>query len=389
MTKRDYYEVLGVSKTATAEEIKKAYRKKAIEFHPDKNPDNKEAEEKFKEAAEAYDVLSTPDKRQRYDQFGHAGVGGAASGGGGYGGGGFSMDDIFSNFGDIFGGHFGGGFSSFGGFGGGSRGGQQVRYGSDIRVRVKLSLKDVAHGVEKKLKVSKTIKCSTCHGSGAKDTNSVTTCSNCHGTGQVMHVVSTMLGRMQTSAVCPKCHGEGKVITTPCGTCHGEGVVKGEEEISFKIPAGMGEGMQLNVNGKGNAARRGGQNGDLLVVVEEEKSEDLIRDGDNLIHNLFINISEAALGANVEVPTVDGRAKIAVKAGTQPGTILRLAGKGLPTVNRYGNGDLLVYVNVWIPKNLDKDERKALEKLSASANFKPAPDASEKNFMDRMRKIFQ
>jgi molecular chaperone DnaJ len=386
MAKRDYYEVLGVGKNATADELKKAYRKKAIEHHPDKNPGNKEAEEKFKEAAEAYDVLSTPETRQRYDQFGHAGMG--AGMGGGYGGGGFSMEDIFTNFGDIFSGAFGGGsFSSFGGFSGGR--GRPTSYGSDIRIRVKLSLKDIAHGVDKKLKVTKMVTCNTCNGSGAKDKNSVTTCPNCRGSGQVTHTVNTMLGRMQTSAVCPRCHGEGRVITTPCTACHGEGVVRGEEEISFKIPAGMGDGMQLNVNGRGNAARRGGQNGDLLVVVEEEKNEELIRDGSNLIHNLFITFSEAALGASVEIPTVDGKVKIAVKPGTQPGAILRLAGKGLPSVNRYGNGDLLVYVNVWIPKKLDKDEKKIVEKLASSENFKPQPDASEKNFIDRLRRMFQ
>lgn len=382
--KRDYYEVLGVSKNAGAEEIKKAYRKKAIEFHPDKNPGNKEAEEKFKEAAEAYDVLSTPEKRQRYDQLGHAGMG--ASGGGSYG---FSMDDIFSNFGDVFGSAFGGSgrFSHFGGFGGHAQ--AATSYGSDIRVRVKLSLKDIAHGVEKKLKIKKMVACNDCHGSGAKDKDSLATCSTCHGTGQVTHVVNTMLGRMQTATVCPKCHGEGKTITNPCPACSGNGVVQSEEEIAFKIPPGMYEGMQLNVNGKGNAARRGGKNGDLLVVVEEEKNEDLIRDGNNLVHNLFISIPEAAMGANVEVPTVDGKARITIKAGTQPGTILRLSGKGLPIVNRYGTGDLLVYVNVWVPKKLDREEKKALEKFLTAPNFKPDPDPSERNFMDRLRRMFQ
>ncbi|MDR3187772.1 MAG: molecular chaperone DnaJ [Prevotellaceae bacterium] len=382
--KRDYYEILGVGKNAGAEEIKKAYRKKAIEYHPDKNPGNKEAEEKFKEAAEAYDVLSTPEKRQRYDQFGHAGVG--AGSGGSYG---FSMDDIFSNFGDIFGSAFGGSgrFSGFGSFGG--RAHAPTSYGSDIRVRVKLTLKDIVHGVEKRLKVKKMVACSACHGSGAKDRSSVAACSTCHGTGQVSHVVNTMLGRMQTATVCPKCHGEGKIITNPCPTCSGNGIVQSEEEISFKIPAGMYEGMQLNVNGTGNAARHGGRNGDLLVVIEEEKNEELIRDGNNLIHNLFISVSEAALGASVEVPTVDGKARIAIKAGTQPGVILRLSGKGLPMVNRYGMGDLLVYVNVWVPKKLDKEEKKIMEKLQASPNFKPNPDPSEKNFMDRLRRMFQ
>lgn len=382
--KRDYYEVLGVSKNAGAEEIKKAYRKKAIEFHPDKNPGNKEAEEKFKEAAEAYDVLSTPEKRRRYDQLGHAGLGAGA--GGAYG---FSMDDIFSNFGDIFGSAFGGSarFSGFGGFGGQAQ--EPVTYGSDIRVRVKLSLKDLVHGVDKKLKVKKMVACSACRGSGAKDKNSITSCSACHGTGQVTHVVNTIVGRMQTATACPKCHGAGKIITNPCPACAGNGITQHDEEISFRIPPGMYEGMQLKVNGKGNAAHRGGRNGDLLVVIEEEKNEDLIRDGDNLIHNLFISMPEAAMGASVEVPTVDGKAKITIKPGTQPGAILRLSGKGLPVVNRYGMGDLLVYVNVWVPKKLDREEKKIMEKLLTSPNFKPDPDPSEKNFIDRMRRIFQ
>ncbi|MGL5914168.1 MAG: molecular chaperone DnaJ, partial [Bacteroidales bacterium] len=382
MSKRDYYQVLGVEKSASADEIKKAYRKKAIAYHPDKNPNNKEAEEKFKEAAEAYDVLSTPQKRQRYDQFGHAGVGGA---GGHGGGGGFSMDDIFSNFGDIFGNAFGGGFG-FNGFGG-SRA-RSTNYGSDIRIRVKLSLSEIAHGVSKKLKIKKLVSCDTCGGTGAKDRNSVATCSTCSGSGQVVQTVNTMLGRMQTSAVCPKCHGEGTMITATCTKCHGDGTMKSEQEVSFNIPAGVSDGMQLSISGKGNAAKRGGQNGDLLVIIEEETREDLIRDGNNLVHNLFVSFTEATLGASVEVPTVDARAKIAIKAGTQPGTILRLAGKGLPSVNGYGRGDLLVYVNVWVPKNVDKEQRKILEKLSSAQNFQPNPDASERNFMDRLRKVF-
>ncbi|GHT14712.1 chaperone protein DnaJ [Bacteroidia bacterium] len=386
--KRDYYEVLGVSQNAGADEIKKAYRKKAIEYHPDKNPGNKEAEEKFKEAAEAYDVLSTPEKRQRYDQFGHAGLGGSG-GGQSYG---FSVDDIFSHFGDIFGGHFAGAQFSGGQFGSmfGNFGSQQeVNYGSDIRIRIKLDLKEIAHGVEKKIKVKKEIVCSACNGSGAKDRNSVSTCPHCRGNGQVTQVVSTMLGRMQTTTVCPKCHGAGKVITTPCPACSGRGTQVGEEEVSFKIPAGVTEGMQLTLPGKGNAARHGGQNGDLLVVVEEERSEIFVRDANNLIYNLFVNFVDAALGAEVEVPTVDGKVKIAIKAGTQPGTILRLKGKGLPTVNRLGVGDLLVYVNAWVPKQLDKEEQKILAKLRQSPNFAPNPDSNDRNFMDRLRRAFQ
>jgi molecular chaperone DnaJ len=387
--KRDYYEVLGVAKNATPEELKKAYRKKAIEFHPDKNPGNKEAEEKFKEAAEAYDVLSTPEKRQRYDQFGHAGMG--AAGGGYGGGGGFSMDDIFAHFGDIFesmgGGRGGFHFSSgFGGYGGQQR---AASYGSDIRVRVKLPLKDILHGVDKKLKLKKMVSCTACGGSGAKDAHATSTCPTCHGRGQVMREMNTMMGQMRTAAVCPKCHGEGQIVTSPCASCHGEGIVQSEGEVSFKIPAGMYEGMQLSVNGKGNAARRGGHNGDLLVVIEEEPHSELARDGNNLVYNLFVSITDAALGCNAEVPTVEGKAKIAIKPGTQSGTILRLSGKGLPIVNQYGCGDLLVFVNVWIPKTVSKEEKKLLEKLAGSPNFKPNPDSSERNFMDRLRRMFQ
>ncbi|MDR3133157.1 MAG: molecular chaperone DnaJ [Prevotellaceae bacterium] len=364
---RDYYEILEVAKTATAEEIKKAYRKKAIQYHPDKNPGNKEAEERFKEAAEAYDVLSDPNKRARYDQFGHAGMSGAS--GGGYGGGFSSVEDIFSHFGDLFesfgiGGHFRG--NPFGG-----RRHQAVSRGSDIRIRVKLSLKEVANGVEKKVKINKLVACNECHGKGAKDSNAFSTCNTCKGAGVVMHVTQTFLGTMQQTAACPACHGEGKIITSPCPKCHGEGTVRSEEEITFKIPPGVEEGMQLSISGKGNAARRGGMNGNLLVVVEEEPHEEFQRDGNDLIYPLFISVAQAALGASLEVPLVEGKAKIKIEPGTQSGRILRLRGKGLPSLNSYGAGDMLIQVNVWIPKKLTKEEQKILETLGASENFKP------------------
>ncbi len=382
MAKRDYYEVLGVSKSATKEELKKAYRKLAIKYHPDKNPDDKDAEEKFKEAAEAYDVLSNDDKRARYDQFGHAGMSGAAGGGGG-----FNMEDIFSNFGDIFGGHFGGGFSGFGGFGGGqSR--QRVNKGSNLRVKVKLTLDEISKGVEKKIKVKKYVACNTCNGTGAKDSNSHSTCSTCNGAGQVTRVQRTILGQVQTASICPDCGGDGKVITHKCTACHGEGVERAEEVISINIPAGVEEGMQLSVSGKGNAARRGGINGDLLVLIEEIEHPELIRDGNNLLYNLFITVPDAILGSTAEIPTIDGRVKVKIDAGTQSGKILRLRGKGLPDVNRYGTGDLLVKINVWIPKNLTKDERKQIEKLSKSKSFHPTPTNEEKGFFQRMKDYF-
>ncbi len=370
MSKRDYYEILGVSKSASPEEIKKAYRQMALKYHPDKNPGDKEAEEMFKEAAEAYDVLSNADKKARYDQFGHAGMSGAA--GGGFGGGGFSVEDIFSQFGDIFGGHF-----NFGGFGFGGGGGQRVNRGKDIRIRIKLTLQEIAHGVEKKVKLNRQVACQTCGGTGAKDSNSYSTCSTCKGSGQVTRIANTILGQMQTSSTCPNCHGEGKIITASCQTCKGEGTVAKEEEISFKIPAGVEEGMQLTVSGKGNAARHGGVNGNLLVQIEEVHSNELIRNGSDLIHNAFISIADAALGATIEIPTVDGHAKIKVEAGTQSGRVLRLKGKGLPDVNGYGNGDLLAIINVWIPRKLDKEERKLLEKLAESESFKPKPDQDD------------
>lgn len=386
MAKRDYYEVLGVSKGASAEEIKKAYRKMAIKYHPDKNPGDKESEEKFKEAAEAYDVLSNPDKKSRYDQFGHAGMG-EASGGGGFSGG-FSMEDIFSQFGDIFGGHFGGGFGGFSGFGGGSSRGRRVNRGSDIRIRVKLDLKEIAHGAEKKVKINKMVACDMCGGKGAKSEADIKTCDTCRGTGQVTRVNQTILGQMQTSSVCPSCNGEGKTIIKPCSKCHGEGLVKEMEEITFKIPAGVAQGMQLTVQGKGNAARRGGINGDLLVVIEEEENPELQRDGNDLIYSLFISIPEAVLGADAEIPSVDGKLRIKIEPGTQSGKVLRLRGKGLPDVNGYGNGDLLVYIQVWTPKKLDKQEKEMLEKLKSSENFRPSPNKEDRNFFDRMKKIF-
>ena len=384
MSKRDFYEVLGVGKSASADEIKKAYRKQAMQFHPDKNPGNKEAEDKFKEAAEAYDVLSNADKKARYDQFGHAGVDGAA--GGGFPGGGFSMDDIFSRFGDIFEGMgFGGGFAS--GFGGGQRG-RRVSRGSDIRIRVKLSMQEIAKGAEKKVKINKQQSCPTCKGRGAASEADIKTCDVCRGTGMVTRIANTILGQMQTSAPCSACGGEGRVVSKPCTHCHGDGLIKGSEEISFHIPRGVAEGMQLTVSGKGNAARRNGIPGDLLVVIEEEEHPELQRDGNDLIYTLFISFVDAALGTEVEVPTVDGKVKIKIDAGTQSGRILRLRAKGFPDVQGYGTGDLLVFVQVWVPKKLDKSERELLEKLRNSPNVKPDPGKEDKNFFERMKRMF-
>ena len=381
--KRDYYEVLGVERNANADEIKKAYRKAAIKYHPDKNPGDKEAEEKFKEAAEAYDVLSNPDKRARYDQFGHAGMSGAAGGGfGGDFGGGFSMEDIFSQFGDIFGGHFGG-FSSRGG------GGRRVNRGSDIRVKVKLTLSEIANGTTKKLKISKTIACDKCGGTGAKDSSSYATCSTCNGAGVVNRVENTFFGRMQTQSVCPTCGGEGKTITAKCDKCSGEGVVRGDEVVEIKIPAGVGEGMAVTVQGKGNAARRGGVNGDLLVMIDEERNPELIRDGNDLIHNLNLTVTTCILGGEVEVPTIDGKAKIKIAAGTHAGKVLRLRGKGLPDVNGYGRGDILIVVDITIPSSLTSEERKLVEKLSEQPHFKEAESVEQQNIFERMKNFFR
>lgn len=377
MAKRDYYEVLGVSKNASVDEIKKAYRKLAIKYHPDKNPGDKEAEEKFKEAAEAYDVLSNADKKAKYDQFGHAAF--ENGGGGGYYGGGMSMDDIFSQFGDIFG--------SFG-FGGGSRrGGRRVNKGSSLRVKVKLTLSEIANGVEKKFKVRKQVQCQHCNGSGAKDASSVKTCSYCHGTGVLTQVVQSFLGPMQSQTTCPHCHGEGKIITDKCTHCHGTGLVEEEEVVSVKIPAGVEAGMQLNVAGKGNAAKNGGINGDLLVVIDEEPHSELVRDGSNLIYHLYMSIPDVLLGAQVEVPTVDGKVRLKIDAGTQPGKVLRLQGKGLPELNSRMKGDLLVRVDVFVPKSLSKDEQKIVEQLRNSPSFNPS--ASDKaGFFSRMKSMF-
>lgn len=384
MSKRDYYEVLGVSKDASPEEIKKAYRQKAIQYHPDKNPGDKESEEKFKEAAEAYEVLSNSEKKQRYDQFGHAGMG---NGAGGFSGQNMNMDDIFSMFGDIFGGHFGG----FGGFGGGSRGRQQrVNRGQNLRVKVKLNLQEIAKGSEKKIKVKKYVACNTCNGTGAKD-GSYSTCSTCHGSGQVTRVSNTFLGQMQTTSACPTCGGEGKIITNKCTTCYGEGIVQGEEVISLNIPAGVAEGMQLSVSGRGNAARRGGINGDLIVLIEEEEHPELIRDEQDLIYNLFLNFPDLALGTTVEIPTVEGKVKVKIDAGTQSEKILRLRGKGLPDVNGYRKGDILVKVHAWIPTRLTADEKKLLEKLAQSPNFQGSPQTgpNKKDFFEKMKGMFE
>ena len=384
MSKRDYYEMLGLQRDASKDEIKKAYRKMAIKYHPDKNPGDKASEDHFKEAAEAYEVLNDDNKRARYDQFGHAGMNGNGRGGGGFSGGGMTVDDIFSQFGDIFGGHFGG----FGGFGGG-RSSQRVNKGSDLRVKVKLNLQEVANGVEKKIKVNKYVSCNTCHGSGAAGGSAYSTCTSCRGTGYVTRIANTMLGQMQTSSPCPTCSGEGKIITNKCTSCSGEGVIRDDEVISIKIPAGVAEGMQMSVSGRGNAARRGGVNGDLLVMIEEEKNPDLIRDGNDIIYNLYLSIPEATLGAPIEIPTVDGKVKIKIDPGTQPGKVLRLKGKGIPDVNGYGKGDLLVTINVWVPRVLTKEEKATIEKFAKSKNFEPNPDSSERNFFEKMRGFFE
>lgn len=385
MSKRDFYEILGVSKTASAEEIKKAYRKVAMQFHPDRNPGDKAAEEKFKEAAEAYEVLSDADKKAQYDRYGHAGVSGQ---GRGFGGGGMNMEDIFSQFGDIFGDDLFGSF--FGGGQRGGRGGQRSRgvRGNNLRVKLKLNYEEIAKGVTKNIKVKKHVPCTTCDGSGAKDKGSMQSCGTCGGSGQVRRVQNTFLGQMQTVTTCPNCHGEGSTITAKCGGCKGEGRVFGEETVSIDIPAGVQEGMQLNVSGKGNAGERGGMPGDLIILIEEEPHKDLHREGLNVAYELHLSFPDVVFGTQVEVPTIDGKAKIKIPAGTQSGKILRLKGKGFPSVNSYEKGDQLIQVTVWTPQELSTEEKSLLEKLGQSPNFKPNPDKNEKSFFDKVKEIF-
>ena len=380
MAKRDYYEVLGVDKNASPDELKKAYRKLALQYHPDRNPGDKEAEEKFKEAAEAYDVLSNPDKKARYDQFGHAGVDGA------YGQGGMDMNDIFSQFGSIFGDLFGGGFTGFsGGFGGGSQ--RRVLRGSNLRIKVKLTLEEIDRGCEKKIKVSKYVPCKTCGGTGARD-GKLETCQHCHGSGVVTEVRRTILGQMQTQSACPHCGGEGRTVKDKCRDCHGDGIVKSDEIITINIPAGVQDGMQLAMHGQGNAAPRGGIAGDLIVLVEEQEHDLFERQDANLYYNAFITFSQAALGAAIEIPTLNGKVKIKIDPGTPSGRVVRLRGKGLPVVNGYGRGDLLVSLNVWVPRELNKEEKKILEQLDSHENFKPNPTKQERGFFDKMKEMF-
>lgn len=386
MAKRDYYEVLGVAKSADEKEIKKAYRKVAMKFHPDRNPDDKAAEDKFKEAAEAYEVLSDADKKARYDRYGHAGMG---QGGFGGGGGHMNMEDIFSQFGDIFGGGGGGGspFESFFG-GGGGRTRSRGQKGANLRIKVALTLEDIENGVTKKIKVKKQVGCNNCGGSGAKDSNSVTNCNTCGGSGYVRQIKSTFLGQMQTTAVCPGCSGSGQSITAKCGECKGVGSKLDSEMIELEIPAGVEDGMQLSMRGKGNAGKNGGPNGDLLINIEVKSHDAFSRDGMNIVYDLFLNFADAALGTSVEVPTLSGKVKIKVPPGTQAGKIFRLRGKGLPSVQSYGKGDQLINVNIWTPKQLNSEEKALMEKLREMPNFKPDPGTSEKGFFERMKDYF-
>ncbi|MDX2063296.1 MAG: molecular chaperone DnaJ [Bacteroidia bacterium] len=384
MAKRDYYEVLGVAKGASKDDIKKAYRKVAMQFHPDKNPGDHTAEEKFKEASEAYEVLADDQKRARYDQFGHAGV----NGGAGAGGAGFQdINDIFSRFSDIFG---SGGFDDI--FGRTAGGGRRTRRrgvpGSDLRLRLSLSLEEIATGVEKKLKIKRFVSCGTCGGNGADTAQSFHTCPTCQGTGEVRQQVGGGFFTQIVVSQCPTCHGEGQIVTAACKTCGGEGRVEDTETLSVKIPAGVQANMQLQMRGKGNAGKRGGEPGDLLIQVEEEPHPHFQREGDNVIHELYVNIADAALGQNIEVPTLTGKARFKLEPGTQSGKIVRLRGKGIPSVNGYGVGDQLVHINVWTPKKLTSEERALLDKLRSAPNFTPNPGKEEKGFFEKMREFF-
>jgi len=387
MAKRDFYEILGVAKSSTADEIKKAYRKVAMQFHPDRNPGDKASEEKFKEAAEAYEVLSDQEKRGQYDKYGHAGMN---QRGGGFGGQGMNMDDIFSNFGDIFGDDLFGSF--FGGGGGGrqrSSGGRtKGTRGSNLRIKLKMNYEEIAKGANKTVKVKKYTPCTSCTGSGAKDKNSVQTCATCGGNGQVRKVTNTFLGQMQTVGTCPTCNGEGSTITNKCTGCKGEGRVYTEETMSIDIPAGVQEGMQLSLSSKGNAGERGGASGDLIVLIEEEQHAELQRDNLNVIYDMYITFSDAVFGAHLEVPTIDGRAKIKIPPGTQGGKIFRLKGKGFPAINSYEKGDQLIHVNVWVPQEVTKEEKEAIEKFKESPSFQPKPDKNEKSFFFKIKEMF-
>lgn len=377
MTKGDYYEILGVARNASPEEIKKAYRKVALRYHPDKNPDNKAAEERFKEAAEAYEVLSHAEKRQQYDRYGHAGVRGPDGRGPE-----MDMEDIFSQFSDI----FNGGSSPFEGFF--RQGQQRVRKGADLRIKLKLSLQEVANGVEKKIKIKRYATCNTCGGNGAKDGTAIAACSACQGTGQIRKVTNTILGQVMTTSPCHTCHGEGKIISAPCTTCHQEGRLLQEEVINLQIPAGVSGGMQLSMTGKGNVPVRGGVPGDLLIFIEEKEDDLLKRKDTNVHYNLYISFMDAALGSEAEVPTIGGRVKVKIPAGTQSGKVLRLRGKGIRDINGYGKGDQLVHVHVWTPQQLTKEEHELLTSLKEASNFTPNPTKKEQSFFDRVRSLF-
>ena len=384
MAKRDFYEILGVSKGASADEIKKAYRKVAMQFHPDRNPGDKPSEEKFKEAAEAYEILSDHDKRAQYDRFGHNAFGQGRGGGGGFGG--MNTEDIFSQFGDVFGDDM---FGNFFGGGGRSRGGRSKgARGNNLRIKIKVNFEEIAKGTTKTVKVKKYVSCGTCNGSGAKDKNSVQTCGTCGGNGQVRRVQNTFLGQMQTVTTCPACNGEGSTITNKCTSCKGEGRAYGEETVTLDIPPGVQDGMQLSMSGKGNTGERGGPAGDLIILIEEEEHEQLQRDGLNVAFDLYVSFPDAVFGTQVEVPTIDGRAKIKIPPGTQSGKIFRLKGKGFPSINSHEKGDQLIHVNVWTPQHVSAEEKNILEKMQASQNFQPQPDKNDKSFWEKIRESF-